>query len=427
MDLPKRASLRVVCALALAALALPLASPSGGPARVWAQSVPSSLPVGCTPSTSSTISSGCYLAVRPPLALNLIGQPQTFTFTCDTLTAGLFGAGGTAEAPTIPPGCYDVRGTVTDLATGSPATIQFGTCANVVAVVQGGSFDCSDVASPICPVGTIPAPVPGPTTPCAAYSPAIGSVAENTATMAINPGAPHSYVATFTGYIPTTSLGSCPAGTTLVQSTMLTETFGLPPASFPLGPVSACYFSVSADEKYVEITNVALRTQPVGTSCGGHVLYLAGSVFGHVCNAVARTSGATVVKFQAAECPPGATTPIGLGSPPNPPFPPGSYYSCNNDTLLVANIAMNGPDLTFSAFGPGSFSRLHSRLADFLARIGLCAGVPGGTTATALPGAVLSICPTGIGTVSVQACLAPPLPFSQPPVCSNTIEFSFRR
>ena len=429
MHLQRKVWRNLFCVAALVTFALPLATPLATTAQ--AQSVPSALPVGCSPSTATTAASAgsignCYVAARltPPVVIDPIGQPHTVTFICDALTNGLFGAGGTAAAPTVAPGCYDVRATVTDLATGSPATIQSGTCGNAAAAGGGGtSLDCSGVASPICPVGTVPSPAPGPTTPCTApATPATGYFAENTATVTINPGAPHAYTITFTGYIPTTSLGSCPAGTVQSPGVVLTESFGVPPNSVQTGSTGACQFTVSIDKKYAEITNITLTNFPTGTKCGGSLFFAEGlkSFFGPGCFVVATVTGTVILKFNAPECPAGATTPTGVGTPPNPPFPAGSTYVCVNGALEVSNIPLTGVPLNFIISGTGaSFNQ------QLILNGTVCAGVPGATTGTFTSGVPVLLCPIGPGAGSVQACLAPPLPNNQPSVCSNTLTFTF--
>jgi hypothetical protein len=396
----------------------------------------STVPAGCTPSTSSagsapTTSADCYVAVTltPPTVIDPIGQPHTATFICDALVNSLFGVGGVVGAPTIPPGCYNVRATVQDITTGSAVAMQSATCGPIAGIGAGAMvLDCSGVTSPICPVGTAPAPQPGPTTPCLApATPRTGFAAGNTATVTINPGANDAYTITFTGYLPTTTSGSCPNGVAAVP-TALTESFGVPPTSITLPETPACPFSVTVDKKYVEITGVALATQPPGAVCGERTIRFGRFIVGPACRVAATFSGTVVLKVNATVCPPGATTPVGItGPPPNPPFPTGSTYQCLNGALVVTNIPLAGLPLSFTVTGAGSFTRVRGPLADtVLRRLGLCSGIPGDNTTLAPAGTVVTVCPTGLGPVSIYACLAQPLPNNQPPVCSNPMEFSYR-
>ena len=432
MHLQRKVWRHLLCAAALVTFALPLATPLATPAHAQ-QAQPSEIVSGCTPSTTTVTVKGvvipgttgnCYVAARMsnglPVAFNPIGQQDTATFICDALTASLFGLGGTVGAQTVPAGCYNVQATVTDITTGSPATIVSGTCGNVVAGVSGGAVDCSGVRSPICPVGS--APTTSTTAPCLfnslvtppiatnGYSPA------NTATATINPGANHAYRITFTGYIPTSSLGSCPAGTTLVPNVVLTISAGVPPISVvrPTAPGGACSFSISVDKKYVEITRITLTTTPA--ICGGQLFFAEGlkSFFGPTCSVVALAYGTVVLKT-GVDC----TTEPATGTAAPSPFPSGSTYACSNGTLSVTNILMNGIGVTFSVTGPASFNQLNTLG-------GSCAGLGTTTSLNGVTGiASVALCATGPGAVSIQACLTLPLPNNQPEICSSTISFTF--
>jgi hypothetical protein len=109
------------------------------------------------------------------------------------------------------------------------------------------------------------------------------------------------------------------------------------------------------------------------------------------------------------------------GTPAPPPYPPGSVFICFNRVLFVDHILLQGTSLTYALTGPGSFNRLNNPIAAIFAKRGKCAGVPGGNALTVPAGTIVTVCPTGSGSVAVRACLAPPFPNNQPPICSNTI------
>ena len=306
----------LVVILTLLGFALPLAASSALP--VGAQTT------GYPPDTIAGVAS-----VTPPVAFNPIGTEHTVTFTCGAL-AGLTGATGSALAGTGA-GCYNVQASVTDITTGSAATITSSTCGGTAAGSGGGSVDCSTVFSPICPTGMNAATTRAlGAAACVAPTTAAPLVpSASRATVTINPGANHAYQITFTGYVPTTPSGSCPAGTTgptTVALSLAPTTAAAGATPIPASP--ACRFSVSAAKKYVEITTITLTTP---TACGG----------------------------------------------------------------------------SLGGFCAGGTSALTSTVV---------------TTGT---GAIATLCPTGPGTASLQACLTPPLPNNQPQVCSNTISFSY--
>jgi hypothetical protein len=212
----------------------------------------------------------------------------------------------------------------------------------------------------------------------------------------------------------------------------LTESFGVPPTSITLPETPACPFSVTVDKKYAEITSITLSIFPPGATCGGTLFFAEGlkSFFGPGCEVAAVALGAVVLKTNATECAGGVTTPTGVsGSPPNPPFPTGSKYACVNGALEVVNIPVNNVPLTFTLTGTGLSINTVGIASGTVCAGGLPSATPpvllSGTPVRLPNGQVALFCPTGPGAGSIQACLAPPLPNNQPPVCSNTITFSF--
>lgn len=419
----------VVCAAALVTFAaLPLSIPLATPTSAQTTGSPSAVvPAGCTPSTTTsfgTCIADAHLSNGAAVAFNPVGVEDTATFVCDrgVATSALTGT-GTTGAAALTPGCYDVTATVSDATTGSTAPIVAATCNNVAAAPSGGNVDCSGVASPICPVTTAPTGVTA--TPCATAvgtsvtSPVTGYTTANTATVTINPGTNHTYLITFTGYVPTTALGSCPAGTTGPITTDLTTSVGTPPVStVTAAPGGACRFSVSVQKKYVEITNVILTTPK---TCGGNIIFAEGlkTFFGPACPVTAVATGTVVLKtgVNCANEPPTGTD---ASNPINgivTDFPVGSTYRCENGTLSVENVPVPGVLLTFTATGAGSFTSVGSLG-------GFCAGAAGAQTNTAPSGSIINVCPTGPGPVTISACYVSTLN-TQPPICSGSVTFAF--
>lgn len=404
-----------VIALALAILPLSLAVSPPLPAR--AQNGPtSSIPDACISSTGTMIGN-CIVDANPPVAFNGIGAMHTVTFTCDrgVINSGLNGVGTGAAA--LRAGCYDVTATVGNATTGVTAPILYATCGSVPTGPAGGNVDCSRTQSPICPVTT--APTGSPTAPCAATSPVTAQTVANTLSLTINPGSPNVNLITFSGYVPTTPLGSCPAGTTLVLGVTLIRSSARPPIGSTVVPRGgACRFSVSVQKKYLEVTNVTLTLPPGG--CGGALIFVEGlkMAFGPPCPVSATATGTVILKtgVNCAYEPPNGT-PANLPYPGLPAdFPPGSTYRCANGVLSVVGIPVPGAMVTFIASGAGSF-----RMAGTLGYY--CAGLPGGNVTQAPSGTTVTLCPTGAGLVSLVACY-----FSygsQPSICSNNDPVSY--
>jgi len=421
---------RLITMLALVTFALPLAS-LVSPTGAHAQALPGSRLLN-----SNSVG---VAAVSPAVAFNPIGTDHTVTFQCGTLT------GNNSSSSNLPDGCYNVQISATDITTGSGINITQATCGGVALGATASTVDCSKVANPICAQGTFS--VFGSNTNfgniCTTHTGATlaaDQLAQSTATATINPGAPHAYVVTFTGYVPTLAGGACPAGTTGPTRTTLTignsgdVTSVTSPQSLSVvvGTQAAdvCSFSVSAQKKYVEVTNIAL-TAPAGCP-GGTLLFAEGlkNFFGPQCTVVASVSGTVVLKT-GVDCAGEPTT--GTSAPAE--FGADAVYSCTNGNLSVTGVtgstngtgsaSLGNVPLVFTASGAGSFTRTGTLN-------GLCAGsntAPNSQniTTTAASGATATFCPTGPGTASVKACLGTPRPNNQPPVCSNTISTTFRQ
>ena len=180
--------------------------------------------------------------------------------------------------------------------------------------------------------------------------------------------------------------------------------------------------SCSVQKKYVEITNVTLAGGP----CGGQVTFSEGlkSFFGPSCTLTAVATGTTVLKT-GVNCAAGAGEPAtGTAAPAE--FGTGATYSCVNSTLSVVGIPStifaNGATLpfNFTATGPGA---LNSGLPGVTLN-GLCAGNTGASTATNVPS--VTLCSTGLGSGTVQACYTGGATVNtQPPVCSAFLNFTF--
>lgn len=434
MHLHKGAVRNTLFAIALVTFALPLATPLATPTQAQTAGVATIGAAGCTPTPiGSTPGSGgttpCKVGVTPnappgtsnPLMFNALGVPHFVTFTCDAdiLAEGLVGLGGTTGSATVAPGCYNVTASVQDITSGSAAAIESATCGGVAATPTGGTVSCAPVSNPICPVTTSPTGT-GATAPCTApgTSTTAPATLANTVQIKINPGAPHAYTISFTGYIPPNSLGVCPAGTT--STTGLTIIPTRPPGAAPIGPTTMCRFELTTQKKYVEITNITLATVPPNTPCGGTLIYSEGfkAFFGPRCAVIATATGTVTLKtgVNCANEPANGTSAAATPTS-GTDFPPGAVYQCVNGSLLVTNIPIS-TNLLFTVTGPGSFNTLNTLGTS-------CAGVTGSTTRTAPSGTVVFFCPTGPGSGTIQACLAGPLPNNQPPVCSNKLTFAF--
>lgn len=489
MQLHKRAW-RIISVAALVTFALPTASLSlATPAN--AQTAPLS------PSSISTAAGGAIAAATPgPVAFNPIGIQHTETFTCGAgLTPSSTNAGfpGTSTSPVGPgsigftgptvnlvPGCYNVTASVSDITQGTSATFTSATCGNQVATVTTATVNCASYASPICPVGQTATPAnagpgfnfcsgnPGPTSTITAgvttftcptgftVSPAFSgnpttcvakaTSASNTVTVTLNPGAPHAYLITFTGYTPTQNgfpgtagVAACAPGETYIPGPYNLTISGSAPPNEVVTPVQdgVCQFTVAAQKKYVEITNVNLTgVDSNGNPCtGGPVLFSEGlkSFFGPPCTLSAVALGTLILKSGVNCAQP--TTGIGpepvTGAAAPAEYGKGAQYSCVGDTLSVINIPSSlffpaGLPLTFTSTGAGLSNTLPAVTLN-----GLCAGNPGSGSVVGSTAGTVTLCPTGFGAASVKACFTG---FTTPggtintqpvPVCSASINLTF--
>jgi hypothetical protein len=428
----------------------------------------------CTSATAAN----CYVSATPGLAFNVLGTTHTVTFTCGaavgpapTPTAAVAInqrpkaatdlSGGAANAGNgVVPGCYNLSASVSDESGGAGATINAARCGDNAATLSGSTVNCAAYASPLCPVGATTSPVAG------AFCSVVDANAPRGSTMSIqiNPGAPHSFLITFTGYTPllasclTTGLSStppvtpptntngtrgtcftnsagtatgpaCPVGFTFVPGpfNLTTNLFAPPFEGLLTAFDGACSFTVTAEKKYVEITSLTLIPSGCSTTASPATLLFSEGLkafFGPACEVVPIATGVVILK-----------TGVNCASEPNgttaPGFPPGSTYSCTGDTLsvIIPNIGastLNSGPIPVTVTGTGSAGvsvgiptpTLSTGSGDF------CTGVAGPPVSTGT-GAELTVCPTGPGTGTVQACTNGPNPDTQPRVCSAVITVSF--
>jgi hypothetical protein len=442
----KAAWRNVISALALVTFALPLATAPLAQS-VSAQSVGNPNPLFNPPSIA-----GVGQLNPGPVAFNPIGTNHTVTFTCNNvITNGTFGAVLQSESPNGV--CFGVTASVQNSTTGDASVFTAGTCSGATGYVNSAVINCQTPLFPascggisgIGASGTLNAALNACTYPITvAEEPAClnhggtvtttpsGTTANGVCTAGVDPdsqmsatinsGAPNVYTITVTGYVPAfypigTNIATCPAGTTGPTLVSL-GFFGFPTG----GTVLACQFSVSVQKKYVEITNVTLAGGP----CGGQVTFSEGlkSFFGPSCTLTAVATGTTVIKT-GVNCAVGAGEPqTGTAAPAE--FGTGATYSCINGTLSVVGIPStifaNGITLpfNFTSTGPGA---LNSGLPGVTLN-GLCAGTTGASTATNVSS--VTLCSTGLGSGTVQACYTGGSTVNtQPPVCSAFLNFTF--
>jgi len=484
----------LLAAAALVTFALPLATPLATPASAQ-QGTPTEVPLRphsiattggiCLKNnplakTPARLQPNCYVSSDPDLAFNIIGTSHTVTFTCgeavgpaapgaplnDRPTAPTDLSGGRANAAAgIIPGCYNVSASVTDETQGTASNFTAARCGRNGTTLQGSTVNCAAYASPLCPVGS-------ETTPTSDYCATPDANAPDGSQMqvTINPGAPHSYLITFTGYTPllaTCASGgtvnpnndrgtctltgggtgfACPAGFIFQPGPfqLSRNVFAAPFEDTVTAPDGVCQFTVTSEKKYVEITNLSIVPVP-GSYCATHkfpfsLIFSEGfkSFFGPACPIVVVATGFVLLK-QGVNCAnePANGSSASTGGTPGD-FPHGSTYQCVNGALsvIIPNIGApnssynyldSGPlPVTFTVNGPGSVFGSSVPSPAIVSGNGdlFCAGNAGVTVQT-YTGFTSNLCPTGPGSGTIQACLVGLQPDTQGVTCSTPFAFSY--
>jgi hypothetical protein len=470
-----------LAAIALVVFALPLAAPltstaTHAQAPVQPVSSINTTTGGACTTVATAINDTCYVSASPALAFNLVGAPHTVTFTCESGVGPSVGnprapadadlSGGTANAAAgVVPGCYDVTASVTDETTGAASTFSSARCGYNAATVSSATVNCAAYDSPLCPSGaeTTPASV----ALCDTADP--GAPQGSQMAVTLTPGAPHSYLSQFTGYTPllascgtvdtlaggapqpsnpTGSAVTCDGGTThacpagfgylapgsslaLGSGFDLTVNMFSPPFELPLpAPDGVCTFTVSAEKKYVELTNLTITS-----TCTAAPMTLTFSeglkaYFGTACPVTVTATGVVYVSADDdGVCPGNTTTPA-----PNVPtvpagFPPGTKYACSGTTLelvipITAGTLINPSPIPVSITTTGLVAPYATAPTPTLGT--LCFGGSTGTITTTTVGSTFILCPTGPGAGTVQVCYNGPFVDSQiGPICSNTLSFTY--
>lgn len=336
-----------------------------------------------SPATNTCIVTGpgtpvatCLVGATANLTIGPIGTPRTITFVC--------GNGVAALAP--PTGCYNVQASLLDLTTGTGAAFSSAVCANS-GLVPGETVNCAPSATRICPSGYQPigaacSPCPvgfsyvaassvtgtfvpafcqftsiTPITQCPAGSTAVKNTgttilycsapllpptpqSSNELVLTFDPAAPDTYLVHITGYVPTTTAGTCPVGTTLITDA---------PAGAP------CLFTVDVAERSIEVTHFTAGANGVCQGTVGPGLYNA--VVGQGCLSVIQALGTVILKM-GVNCSDGSEPASGSSAEPAG-FPAGSIYSCVGNTLSVIDIPVANLPLTLTVdngiFNPSCF------------------------------------------------------------------------
>lgn len=381
------------------------------------------------------------------------------------------------------PGCYDVSASVSVEGSGPGGSFTAATCGTGPSAqgLGGSTVNCSGTYSPLCPIGAYtPVGTSAPGTSCTTADPT--GTRGSQMTVSINPGAPRSYLITFTGYTPL--LASCTAGVGGAPTATLSGTFGTRgtcttsaagaattttgpacPAGFafisgpfnvnfspsggatPIGfetaaPDGVCQFNVSAEKKFIEITHVTLTptsgcsffNSTTGVLSPANLIFSEGfkSFFGPSCPLTVSASGIVILK-SGVNCSDGSEPATGSSAAaPAADFPAGSTYQCTGDTLsvLIPDIGSFGGTVPVTVTGSGSvgvFGTIPSpSLGSTVGGTGttLCTGssAPAGGVTTTLGGTVF-VCPSGTGAGAAQACVASFVDV-QPSACA-TLNFTF--
>lgn len=342
----------------------PTSTPFPTPTPVGGSPVPTATP-GPQVEALPPLPADCIVSASPPEAFNGLGQPHRVYFLCGSAAATL---PGPATNPYPTTGCFDVQASATDVTSGATVPFDSILCGGVPLTQQQGT-SCSRASNPICAAGTSPTGAgqacsncpanftyrssdmlchfnPG-TGSCPAGSTAVrtssGTIADcteapqsttptlsNVVVATINPGAPHDYLISFTGYVGTTSSGTCPPNTQFVPQVDLTPS--APGSDAFSGP--ACRFTVSVEKKYIEGT--ALTIVPIG-SCGEFVpADITGTFGGTPCFFEVKATGTVILK-QNVNCTNGTEPTTGTDAT-TAGFAAGSTYACTDNTLKVVNV-----------------------------------------------------------------------------------------
>lgn len=373
-----------------------------------------------TPVTPTTLPSNCVVSASPAEAFNIVGAQHTFTFLCGQAASNLTGP---SSAPYPATGCFDVTATVLDITAGATASIDSGTCGGIAAY-PAPSINCSGVANPICAVGyttagctptcptgfsytgpgctSMPSGVPAV---CPKGSKAITNTAgtilyclapqlfsptaSDEATVTFSAIAPHAYMVDITGFVGTTPAGTCPSGTTLVPSVLLTSTL--------TGP--ACAFEVRAEKKYIEADSLTIQPgQCTASSDLTSSSFTAGTPCFFTVTATGTVTLKTGVNCTDGSEPASGTDATSLG------FPAGSVFLCSGSTLAVTHVPI--PKLPINLSAVNGFFNPTCAPPQYLA------------TATPATPQVITPGPPPTATPTSTVVPSPTTPPSPPFVCS---------
>ncbi len=372
------------------------------------------------------------------------------TFTCGN-SAGLlsFPTSGTQAA--VPAGCYDVKASLLDITTGNAATFDSATCGNIRVAIITSTVNCAGAQNPICSVGLASAgggscqssacptgfafsgtacqAPPNGSGVCPSQSTAVtnagGSVvvciaaSSTTATSAnqvvvtFNSSAPHVYFVEVSGYVGTTSTGTCPAGTTLVKDVPIA-----PSGLTPVVVAGACQFSVRAEKKYIEATRLTII--PVGTCTGSLIARVNNVDFVSPCFFKVKATGTVILKT-GVDCtngtePSTGSSAVPAGFLPDPETLIQPVYQCVDGTLSVIDVGVPGIQVNLAS-NNGSFNPTCIPVSRALALLTTPTPTPTASptatdtpipTATPIPGTP-TLTPTPIPT---------PAPFRQSAACT---------
>jgi hypothetical protein len=221
------------------------------------------------------------------------------------------------------------------------------------------------------------------------------------------------YFAEVSGYVGTTSAGTCPTGTTLVHNVPIS------PTALTAEVVSAaCQFSVRAEKKYIEATHLSIV--PIGTCTGSLIARVNNVDFVSPCFFKVKATGMVILKT-GVDCtngtePSSGTSAIPAGFLPDPETLIQPVYQCVDGTLSVINVGVPGIQVNLAS-NNGSFNPICIPVSRALALLTTPTPTPTASptstdtplpTATPIPGTP-TLTPTPIPT---------PSPFQQPAACT---------